>query len=246
MKKDLWEPAGVEEIRNAKEWLHNPVRNKIQRVFALILANSVGEYFIELSKRHVEKIDGNDGFYKWDVGFFHLPEDLITSSLKIRSMRVGAETELQSPFHHTSFNNIQSDKRILPSGFVRFLRRSGLDGLTEVVYGVSSNEWSIFGTRPYNSYELEGTRILYNMRFDSSLSLSEKAQDILSIYPDKVGFFKPLPGIFGPLAAFDTKVSHLTRMAGDIAYWERASFPVDFRLFAEGFRQRIIRGVSAK
>ena len=246
MKKDLWEPASEEEIRRAREWIHSPIKNEFEKIFALIIAKMGGRYFVETAKRQVERIDGNDGYYRWEVGFFHLPEELMTPSFKIRSMRLGAETEFQSPFNHASFNHIRNDSRVLDSRLVRFLRRSGLDGLTEIVYGVTWVEWSLLGPRPFNSHELEGTRILYKMRFDTCLSLSEKAKETLSLYPEKVEFLKPRPGIFGPLAAFNERVSHLTRMAGDIAYWDHASFPVDFRLFTEGFHQRIIRGVTAK
>jgi lipopolysaccharide/colanic/teichoic acid biosynthesis glycosyltransferase len=246
MKKNLWEPASYEEIRRAREWIHSPLKRNMEKIFGLIIAKAGGQYFIEWARRKIERIDGKDGFYRWEVGFFSLPENLTTSFYKIRSMRVEADKELHSVFEHTSFNNIQGDSRILPSRFVHFLRRSGLDSLTEVVYGVTSDEWSVVGTRPYTTYEMQGTRILYNMRFDPALSLSKKSKETLSTYPEKVNLLKPRPGIFGPLAAFDEKVSHLTRMSGDIAYWDHASFPVDFRLFAEGFRNRIIRGVTAK
>ena len=246
MKRDLWKTPSEEGLRKAKEWMHSPLKRNFEKTLALLVVMAGGKLFVEWAERKIEKIDQEDGVYRWEVGFFNLPEDSKTSSFKIRTMRVGSETELESPFQHTSFKHNVNDPRILDSNFVRFLRRSGLDGLTEIIYGVNSGEWSLVSPRPYNTHELEGTGILYKLILDGELALSKSAGSVLESYPGKVEFFEPKPGVFGPLAAFNQSVSHLTRMRGDIAYWENASLPVDFRLFFGGIYQRILRGVNAK
>lgn len=246
MNRNLWRTPSDEELQKSRDWIHSPIKREFEKISALIIAKAGGEYFVEWAKRKIEQIDGEDGFYRWEVGFFSLPDDLTTSSFKLRTMRVGAENELETPFHHKSFGNLSNDSRILKSDFVHFLRRSGLDGLTEIVYGVTSGDWSLVAPRPYNSHELQGTRILYNLSLESNLDLSTASKDLLDLYPKKANFFRPKCGIFGPLAAFDEEVSHMTRMMGDVAYWDNASLPVDFRILFNGIYQRIIRGVNSR
>lgn len=246
MGKDCLEPATDSEIRKSQEWLKSSTKQTFDKVFALIVAKTGGEYFVEWAKDRVEKIDGNEGFYHWQVGFFSLPESRVQSSTKVRTMIPNAESNLLSPFDETSFGRNPNDNRILDDPTIRLMRRSGLDGLTEVVYGVKRGEWDLVGARPYALLELQGIQILWELKDDPKLSLENDAKKILGEYPYKVKMYEPHPAICGPLAASREEVGHMTRMASDIAYWENASPVVDFKLFSQSVLNRVVRGVGAK
>lgn len=180
------------------------------------------------------------------LAFFCLPQDLVVRSTKIRTMRLGAEDELSSPFRHASFADLRGDSRVIDNRFVHRLRRTGLDGFTEIVYGVSAGKWDFVGLRPYTSPEREGTRILHRLVLDGDLSLDERAEYVLKTYPNNIQLFQPRPAIFGPLAAFDEKVSHMTRLFGDVAYLKNVDPVSHFRVLYGGIYNRMIRGVGAK
>jgi lipopolysaccharide/colanic/teichoic acid biosynthesis glycosyltransferase len=244
--KDLWEPASEVEINRSQDWLKSPTKHSIDKVFALIIAKSGGEYFVKWAKNRVEKQDGNDGFHHWQVGFFSVPESIVQSSTKIRTMIPNAASNLTSPFDEKSFGRVGNDNRILNGPLVRFMRRSGLDSLNEVVFGIKNGDWHLVGTRPYNLLELQGIRILWKLRDEPELGLDNNVKKILEDYPIKVKAYKPRPAICGPLAAFQDEVGHMTRMTGDIAYWENASPMGDFRLFTQSILNRVVRGVGVK
>jgi len=163
-------------------------------------------------------------------------------------MRPGAESEPETPFKHESFRpncKLVKDPRILDSHFVRFLRRSGLDDLPEIVFEVAGGTKTLLGVKSYTKYELEGTRILHTLRNNSGLNLEPEVIGLLDSYPQKVRVYEPKAAVFTPLSAFDRGVSHTTRMFSDICYWENASPVVDFRLFVGGVLRRIVKGVNA-
>jgi lipopolysaccharide/colanic/teichoic acid biosynthesis glycosyltransferase len=91
---------------------------------------------------------------------------------KFRSMRVGADKELQKMMHlnqysgdpkGTSFVKIDNDPRI--TRFGKFLRNSSLDELPQLI-NVLLGDMSIVGNRPLPLYEAEKiTRDLWSKRF---------------------------------------------------------------------------------
>ena len=81
--RDLLVPASRKEIQRSQTWLKSGAKHSFEKALALVAAYAGGTPFVNRAKEKIEAIDGHDGYYKWKMGFFCLPNDLIYNSFKL-------------------------------------------------------------------------------------------------------------------------------------------------------------------
>lgn len=247
---DLDRRPSTRDIEKAQTWVHSETKQRFERALALFATYAGGKRIMEdLASRVARKYGGN-GYFEHYVGFLGTNGPTLVKQIKIRTMRDRAETELNSPFNHTSFlaGKADGDDRILASGLVKAARRSGFDELPQIVKQIAlkNKTMDLVGARGYTIPELEGTKILIELRDRKELGFSDEERELLAKYRELIERYKPKIALLGHLSATSAKdTPHLVRMLGDIAYCERASPMVDLRLTIFTFIRRA-QGVGAR
>lgn len=249
LRQDLRVPATEAQIEQARRYLHSPEKRLLEKSLAFVAAYILqGRLVMSLATWGIDMIDREDGgYFEQKIGIFCGDEDLEFWQTKVRTMRRGAEEMRESPFSHATFlagreDNLQLDDRILEGKLPRFLRRSGLDELPQVL-DVLRDKKHLIGIRALTKPELEGTKILWHLRNHPDISLSDKAREVLETYPQRVKTHQPQPAIFSMLSAFKSKdTPHMLRLMLDLEYLSRANLLADLSIFSVTLFSRTLKG----
>lgn len=246
--QDLYQPRTEAQIAASQQWIRS--REKVAMEHMLISSARVmfGSYVRRLAGQ-IASVEGGDGYYFQLRGFLGYEDHEFVAHKKIQTMQKGADRHFNgSVFEQPGFTKRPQsrmppvDRRILPYPWVAFLRRSGLDELPQIFQQAwgKHRPMDLIGLRAYNKEELQGLKLLIDVRDDVDLGISLRGRKILETYEEKITRYHPRPAIPGPHSATVGKDSPvLFRMMGDIAYCERASPYIDFRLFVLSFVPRL-------
>ncbi|MFS8159166.1 MAG: sugar transferase [Candidatus Roizmanbacteria bacterium] len=238
---DVTAPVTEEQIQRSQRWIHGSHKRLFEKSLCHLIGFLGGRALAKLGESTIRRIDGFDGLVTIEVGFLGSDGPVMHPEIKIRTMVPDASQLLVSPFEHSSFigENGRGDPRVLNSRIARLMRRTAFDEIPQIVYQVPEGKLAVVGTRGYTRPELAGTQILVQMARDSMLDLSTDARALLDTYQAKVDRYAPIPGLTSLFQATTVKgTTHLSRMYGDVAYWERATPLVDLRIALISAKQR--------
>jgi lipopolysaccharide/colanic/teichoic acid biosynthesis glycosyltransferase len=230
----------------ACRWLHSPEKRNFDQTLSVLAGCFGANQIVNWLSMAVHRIDDGSGFYRSENGFFAGNFNLVGQKIKIRSMVVGAEMQVDNPFDCKSFHPdlINNDPRLLPRPWIKWLRRLSLDELPQLTLGLGNGQFTFVGPRAYTLTELGGTRLCWQTDINKQV-LPEAVSSMLKKYVKQVRQLRPKEGIFGPHSIVRNKINHFTRMKLDSIYWQWASPQVDWRIFIGCVWQRMIKGVGA-
>ena len=238
-------PVSDEKLARAIAWQRCTAKLAVDRVLSTTARLMGVGVLVRALEKDVERLDGESGEYVQKGGFFMGDEVHPVKVTKVRTMVPNAASLIDSPLEHKSFcaeGKIDCDDRLLGLWWVAAARRIGIDELPQVTKNMRWGGATLVGARMYSWDELSGTEMIWNLRNGGGRELPEETKSMMERYAHVVRQLKPRSGIFGPAATSPESISHITRMAYDLAYWERANPFVDMCLFKYGLLHRVVRG----
>jgi len=245
---EIGELPDIKVPTESLDWLSDPRRRRLQVVFAATMAH-LTKPIATVARNYIEKKDGPPARFSLEVGFFGEETGVSKIAIrKIRTMNLGAEGELKTPWEESSFKGgdlpFSEDSRILEGKLVPIIRKMSLDEVDQLWQIVKTREMDLVGLRAYTMKEVKGNVFLHDFRDDPNLGLSPEAKIILEIYPSVIDKYQPRPSVMTTLNAYMSKdTRHMIRMLGDILYLLQASPRVDWMIFLNSFSKRA-RGVG--
>ncbi len=242
--RNILEVATSREVESAYNYLHGPVKEKVEKILATVFLKCGGELLIKRSSEKIQKFNGGADIFYLKTGFPGLVVENGQGYIyepKIRTMRPGADKE-RGHFEHTSFVGVTEDGRVLPGA--EFLRKSGIDELPQFRL-VALGRMSLIGPRAYSDEEIKDTEILFVLKDNTKSGFSEEVKWILENYRSVLRQAELRQGILSLMSGYNSKnTPHMVRMWLDMIYAQKATPFLDFLIVYNTAVRRQIKGIG--